>query len=439
MKSILLTVVLLLNSWIILAQFGPQQIITDNATSARSSIPYDINNDGYVDVISNFPDTIVWHQNLDGQGNFSEAQIIAENILAIEEIIIYDLNSDGNKDIVYRTTQNKIAWLENIDGLGTFGPEQIIAGSNYIYSISVADIDSDGDMDVFANLHHNSDTNKLVWYKNTDGNGTFSGENIIEIGEEFYGSGGGSILLHFDLDNDGDQDLITSYERHQSSKLIWYENTDGQGNLSSSQELYQFEYNPLSDFASIVSLGYSDINGDGKIDIIASTFFYDPPVSAFDIVWLENIDGQGLFGSPQDIHNYITYSMSFYDLDNDGDNDVLSNYGNESNAADFNNDGLLDVVSSSSGDNKVAWYQNGVLGIEDNNKNDFILYPNPTNGILHINAKQEIVLVEVYNLVGQKIIETNSEVNLSNLVTGIYIVKIFDDNGFSETFKISKE
>ena len=409
------------------------------------------------------------YQNLDGLGNFSEAQIIAENIPVIEDIIIYDLNSDEKLDIVYRTNLDKIAWLENIDGLGAFCPEQIIADTNYPYSISASDIDNDGDVDVFANLYHDSFNNRLVWYENIDGLGTFSGENIIEIGDEFYGDGGGSILLNFDLDNDGDNDLITSYERHQSSKLIWYENLDGLGNLSPSQELHQFQYNPLSDFASILSLGHSDINGDGNIDIIASTFFDDGEVSGFNIVWLENIDEQGLFGSPHAIHNFITFSMSFHDLDNDGDNDVLSNYNNEiywfknedglgdfsdkitislevdnsfdSNAADFNNDGLLDVVSASANDNKVAWYENGVLEIDDNTKQTAILYPNPTKNTVSISSEVDTETIKIYNVLGERLTTNiqNNTVDLSKYNSGVYFIKIQDANGSIEAYKIIKE
>ena len=44
---------------------------------------------------------------------------------------------------------NKIAWYENTDGKGTFGSQQIVSTSAvYAYSVFAADLDGDGDMDL---------------------------------------------------------------------------------------------------------------------------------------------------------------------------------------------------------------------------------------------------------------------------------------------------
>ncbi|MBL4664034.1 MAG: T9SS type A sorting domain-containing protein, partial [Flavobacteriaceae bacterium] len=380
---------------------------------------------------------------------------------------MHDLNGDGLKDIIYKTNLDIIAWLENLDGLGNFGSEQIIANTSYPYTFSFEDMDNDGDIDVFANLYHDSFNNRLVWYENTDGQGNFSNENIIEIGE-FYGDGGGSILLNFDLDNDGDYDVITSYEGYASSKLIWYENLDGQGDLSIAQELHQFQYNPLSDFSSISSLGFADVNGDSKMDLIASTFFDDGEFYGHNIVWLENLDGQGAFGTPEVIYaDFNTYLMVFYDLDNDGDIDILKGHSShfswfensdglgdfnneilisdETNglrdirAADFNKDGLLDIVTASIVDDKVAWYENlGPLGIDDSTKENFVLYPNPTATKTTVRSKKIIQSIRAFDCYGNtlKTVYDSNEIDLSELSTGVYFIRIEDINGFTQIQKI---
>ena len=59
---------------------------------------------------------------------------------------------------------NKIAWYENIDGAGTFSSQRVITtearGAKSVFAI---DIDGDGDQDV---LSASPGDDKLAWYKN---------------------------------------------------------------------------------------------------------------------------------------------------------------------------------------------------------------------------------------------------------------------------------
>ncbi len=59
---------------------------------------------------------------------------------------------------------SEVAWSENLDGLGNFGPKQVIGNQlEFTYQVTAADIDNDGDMDVFAASQNND---KFVWYEN---------------------------------------------------------------------------------------------------------------------------------------------------------------------------------------------------------------------------------------------------------------------------------
>lgn len=455
------------------AQFGPQQIISNNVSGASRAIPYDVDSDGFIDIISAYSPKIVWYRNQDGQGNFSEEQIISNSAFAAYNMELFDLNNDGYSDIIYKTNLSKFAWIENLGGLGAFGPEQIIADVSYPDYLDVTDIDGDGDIDISAIIFSPPIYKSIIWYENLDGEGNFGSEINIETTIENPKN-----LELFDLDNDGDQDIICSFN-NGPAKLIWHENLDGFGNFDSYKEIYQFQYSPkftpASSWTVINNIVSSDFNNDGKIDLLISTYLDEPIIEA-KVYWLENLDNLGSFGLPQLINNEETTHSSLYtfDAENDGDLDILVGiyehnhlenstiawFKNEDGlggfgpkqiisievvrvkdtaAADLNGDGIPDAISASSYDNKVAWYENGVLGIEDNHENEIILYPNPTNGKLFINSNNEIDLVEVFNFVGQKVLETKTEIDLSNLVSGMYLVKIFDENGFSETHKVIKE
>ncbi|RZK74123.1 MAG: DUF4394 domain-containing protein, partial [Pedobacter sp.] len=69
-----------------------------------------------------------------------------------------------------------------------------------------------------------------------------------------------------------------------------------------------------------------------------------------------------------------------------------------------------------------------VLAVDDVNANKFSYYPNPTTGILNISAANKIENIEVYNTAGQKVLgfapnTKESEINLSSLPKGLYLVK----------------
>ncbi len=71
---------------------------------------------------------------------------------------------------------------------------------------------------------------------------------------------------------------------------------------------------------------------------------------------------------------------------------------------------------------------------------DLKLYPNPTTGFLNIDTKEYISKIVITNLLGKTVFESNdnfSKIDISNLGTGIYLVKI-QAEGLEKTYKISK-
>ncbi len=70
-------------------------------------------------------------------------------------------------------------------------------------------------------------------------------------------------------------------------------------------------------------------------------------------------------------------------------------------------------------------------------ENKIKLYPNPANDILNIETALEIKSVEIYTIQGQKVASsTEKQINVSHLVSGIYLVKTLDNNNKISTDKI---
>ena len=82
-----------------------------------------------------------------------------------------------------------------------------------------------------------------------------------------------------------------------------------------------------------------------------------------------------------------------------------------------------------------------ITGIgESLKKEGFSLSPNPTTGLIHIEGAS-VSEVQVYNRLGQmvKTVRGTNEIDLSGLVEGVYLLRIFDQEGNSYLEKIVKE
>ena len=86
-----------------------------------------------------------------------------------------------------------------------------------------------------------------------------------------------------------------------------------------------------------------------------------------------------------------------------------------------------------------------LLGVNDNGsiQNNFIIYPNPSNGEIYITSRENIgdVSVSIFDIHGRKVLSKQMEVhsvahlNANGLETGIYLIRIEGEN-YSQTSKI---
>ncbi|WP_166926422.1 T9SS type A sorting domain-containing protein [Flavobacterium poyangense] len=91
----------------------------------------------------------------------------------------------------------------------------------------------------------------------------------------------------------------------------------------------------------------------------------------------------------------------------------------------------------------VTAKSNGSLSTPDFDLTHFKFYPNPVKHLLTIDNKEVIDEIEIFSTSGKSVLSkkintTHSEIDLSNLSTGIYILKVKSD-GKEKAIKISKE
>jgi len=81
-----------------------------------------------------------------------------------------------------------------------------------------------------------------------------------------------------------------------------------------------------------------------------------------------------------------------------------------------------------------------VLSTPDVTLENFEIYPNPTRGDLYIDSDELIKKVEVFNYIGQKVLETTqTSINTSHLSSGMYLLKVYTNGGKTGVKRIIKE
>lgn len=380
----------------------------DTEDGAAAVFAADLDGDNDLDVISGSRDSgrLLWYENLDGAGSFGAEQVVDTGVLATFFVGAYDLDGDNDLDIVsVSSNQNRIVWYENLDGQGTFGTDNFIAttpSSADMVQLAVGDLDGDNDNDIAAVLGGLNQDDQLIWVENTDGQGSYGPVNEILVdGGRFSND-----LALGDIDNDNDLDIVVVFG--VDTQVGWFENTDGQG-----------AFGPLNTITSTGSntrsLVVNDINGDAFVDIVVVSN------SNNSVTYFENT--AGTFSSGQEVTT--TLDTAFFVT-----------------AADLNGDSKTDIVVASHNDDTVAWYTNVFpLATEDFNAPHVSVSPNPTSSLLRIETDLQISTISLFNVLGEQILtsEDQNSIDISGFASGIYILEIRSEDGRKFNRKVIKQ
>jgi hypothetical protein len=80
------------------------------------------------------------------------------------------------------------------------------------------------------------------------------------------------------------------------------------------------------------------------------------------------------------------------------------------------------------------------IGMLEKENNELSVYPNPTDGVINIEIDQEIEKIELFNSIGQMVLEgSKSKIDLSHLKNGVYYLKVRGTSNKIFVGKIIKE
>ena len=262
----------------------------------RRSITYDINKDGYTDVvIFDHGDDIVSANPLqpirlvlsDGKGSYELKDLnnITPTLKYNHSGDIADLNKDGYPDLVVGTGDMYISWgipdypyfSSNVIYFNIWDNNNQNKGGGGVYNIKIADVNKDGWLDIIEGSNENNKANTTylpftlssrILYN--QGNGKFD-NNAVTFLPFYMESSLNNDFRVLDFDGDGLNDIICSGSVNYDDFFfhLYIQNKDGSFTMDNSKITYTINSqrhsgNPGSSWKPW--LIFYDFNGDGLPD-----------------------------------------------------------------------------------------------------------------------------------------------------------------------------
>jgi FG-GAP-like repeat len=350
---------------------APQRITTlsNNNYLLSKLLDLDLDKDPDLIIFSERDNTIAWLRN-DGKGQFTSSIIISRVSYGVTDVQVADVDADQDLDIVSANTTT-VSWYIN-QGKENFTTTTpfAIEGANPVKNIFVFDFDNDKDLDVIGYGYNSWDMPLTlnIYRKNSPILGDYTLQRQTISSTRF--------LYLVDLDKNNEMEFLGTNNQGNGLLLRRRNEVGSYGNIL---PILGAEYN-------VNTLITTDWDQDGDMDILINGV--GPKID-----WLEN-RGENVFVQKTAYEAQLDglANVQIFDLDGDGDNDILAASDNDDRIAWYPNEGAgkfgvlktittkadsatfvfavdldrdqkLDVISSSWKDGKIAWYKNLGSGV----------------------------------------------------------------------------
>ena len=232
-----------------------------------------------------------------------------EGLPWISDLLIVDLDGDGLKDVlVANGKENKISWIRQVR-LGVFEEQDIggpVAGPAHL---EVADLRGTGHLDVLVAsmgvIPPDNDKIGSVVVLENDGTNHFTNHVLLDnVARVTY-------VQAAHLTQSGRLDLVVGQFGYLEGEIRWMENMGGG----------QFKSHQLLDLPGTIHAPVADLNGDGKMDIVALVSHGSQEVHAFMNDGAGNFRDRVLYGSTN--KDFGSSGLSIADLNQDGRPDII--------------------------------------------------------------------------------------------------------------------
>ncbi len=290
--------------------------------------------------------------------------LVADGQAGAYGLQVADLDSDGHLDVIgtAQTARDLLVWFNSGANPPTWSAQTVDGDVSGISSVRAADLDADGDLDLVAA------GNRVTWWRNDGGSPpvwtTFLVDYFVPVACNVQVA---------DVDSDGDLDILgSSYSRGEAA---WWRNDGGEPLAWVKQQL-------ATTLPGAHSVEPADLDGDGDTDLVAVGAEVDTVVAFLNsggdpVTWTEQVLSTTMPG--------VRYAVAG-DLDDDGRVDVVAVdwggalrwwhndggsppawsehlvaddclQGHWVNLADVDGDGWLDLLVVAYGRPEIAWFE----------------------------------------------------------------------------------
>lgn len=334
----------------------------------------DINNDSRMDIIAlslsnrsgDYDEgngTLFWYQapaDPTVVGDWVRVEIETGNqtwtsngILGSRSLSVFDVDSDGDLDVIlavdantYRT-RGALDWYENINTTyanftSNWTQHRISSDISNLADAQAGDLDGDGNPDIVTAEHHpeNAGTTE-IWFAPDDPTQTGDWQRFnLSLNTSWH-------VDITDFDVDGNLDILVAHWKHD--KISWYKNPGGSDARTMSnwiEYVIDRDKTHLEDSMSIIAY---DMDNDSDLDIVVNSVQGGVNGDGW-YFWYERPD------DPTDTSSYILRMTD--------NNTARAGWAHDLKVNDIDGDGSGDIVGSAATADTVAIYYNGTNQID---------------------------------------------------------------------------
>ncbi len=255
-------------------------------------------------------------------------------------VVAGDFDNDGDPDLYVTNYGPNTLYVNNGDGTFTDGTRVtgVSAGDRFGAGATFFDMDADGDLDLYcANYQKFTFDQHIVRmigpYQFHPGPGDYPPEDdnlFLNGGDGTFTdvsqsrgitatAGTGMGVIASDLDDDGDSDILVANDGIPNFLFL----NDGTGNFREEGVLAGIAYDRSGRANGNMGVDCADVDGDGLIDILTTTYQDEMPV-------LYRNSGAGIYDDATNVSRidrslvpHVNWGVGLIDLDNDADRDIF--------------------------------------------------------------------------------------------------------------------